>query len=351
MIALSAYVRRGPECQTLVKMVCMYDQGGPEVLRWEERELPAPGPGQIRLKLTASAVNFSDINNRYGRWGFSPRETWGMNPHERPFVLGLEAAGTIEEMGPDVSGFHLGQRICFGAGGGRRAYAEAANIPVEAAIPIPDGVDERIAAASIMKGMAVRTFLKDAYRLNAGEVILVHAAAGAMGHILCQWAKHLGATVIGTVGSEEKAAFALSHGCDHAFVYGHDDVLSRVKAITDARGVSVVYDGVGQDLVRESLGALGKRGMFLNYGQTSGPDFAISPKDMMYKSLYYHRPMMHDYIITPKHRADASRDFFDVLLRGVVKPAICQTYALREAAQAHRDKEARRSIGATLLIP
>lgn len=327
----------------MTKAIVVHEYGGPEVLKWEDIDLPGPGRGEIRLKINATAVNFQDINMRYGRWGFT-------SPRGLPYVPGSEGVGVVTAIGPGVTDFTVGQRAGFAASGGRQSYAQEMNIKAFAAIPVPDKISDEVFAATMLKGQTANMLVNEVYKLKPNESILVHGASGAIGTILCQWAKHIGATVIGTVGSAEKAGYAQAHGCDHVLVLAEGNLSKRVRELTKGRGVSVVYDGVGQAVLEESLASLAMRGMMVTYGQTSGPAPACDPSVLMRASLYFTRPMLHDFILNRAELLAASQAVYDVIQAGHVKVEICKKYPLSEAAQAHRDKEARLTLGSSIMV-
>jgi NADPH2:quinone reductase len=318
----------------------VHSPGGPEVLSWEEVPVGEPGPGQVRLRHTAIGLNFIDTYHRCGLYKLP-----------LPFTPGQEGAGVVEALGPDVTGFKVGDRVAYGTGP-VGAYAE--NRVVEAArlVPLPPTIDDRTAGAMMLKGLTAQYLLRQTTVVQAGETIVFHAAAGGVGLIACQWAKHLGATVIGTVGSEEKARLARAHGCDHVLIHGQDDIVARVRALTGGRGVRVVYDGVGKDTFAASLDCLSPRGLLVSFGQASG---AVPPFDILglstKGSLYLTRPTLGHYVGTPESLRAAARELFDVVGSGAVKIAVGQTFALKDAAEAHRALEGRRTTGSTVLLP
>lgn len=318
-----------------------HEAGGPEVLRWEEVEVGAPASNQVLLRQTAVGLNFIDT---YHRTGLYPVP-------EFPSGIGLEAAGVVEAVGPDVAELRPGDRVAY-ASPPIGAYAEARLMPADRLVKLPDDIDDRTAAAMMLQGMTAQYLLRRTHRVAAGETILVHAAAGGVGLILCQWAKHLGATVIGTVGSEEKAALARAHGCDHPILYRTENVVDRVREITGGAGVPVVYDGVGKDTFASSLDSLAPLGLMVTFGSSSGP---VPPVDVAVLSakgsLFLTRPTLFTYTAKRADLLASATDLFDVVRRGAVRIAVNQTYPLREAAQAHRDLEARRTTGSTVLLP
>ena len=317
----------------------MHETGGPEVMRWEEVEVGQPGPGEVRVRNTALGLNFIDTYHRTGLY-----------PMPLPTTLGMEGAGVVEAVGPKVKGFKVGDRVAYANPIG--SYAEVCLRPVARLVKIPAGVDDKIAAAIMLKGMTAWYLCKRTFKVGKGQTILVHAAAGGVGQILSQWAKYLGATVIGTVGSEEKAALAKKAGCKHVIVTSKEDFVARVKEITKGKGVPVVYDGVGKDTFMGSLDCLAPRGYMVSFGNASGAVTQFNPGLLAAKgSLFLTRPTLFNYTATPDDLAAAARDLFAVVKKKVVKISINQTYPLREAAQAHRDLEARKTTGSTILLP
>jgi len=317
----------------------MHETGGPEVMRWEEVEVGPPGPGEVRVRNTALGLNFIDTYHRTGLY-----------PMPLPTTLGMEGAGVVEAVGPKDKGFKAGDRVAYANPIG--SYAEVCLRPVARLVKIPTGVDDKIAAAIMLKGMTAWYLCKRTFKVGKGQTILVHAAAGGVGQILSQWAKYLGATVIGTVGSEEKAALAKKAGCKHVIVTSKEDFVARVKEITKGQGVPVVYDGVGKDTFMGSLDCLAPRGYMVSFGNASGAVTQFNPGLLAAKgSLFLTRPTLFNYTATPEDLAAAARDLFAVVKKKVVKISINQTYPLREAAQAHRDLEARKTTGSTILLP
>jgi NADPH2:quinone reductase len=314
--------------------------GGPEVLAWEQVDVSAPGPGEVLLRQTAIGLNYIDT---YHRSGYYPLPSL-------PAVLGREGAGVVEAVGPDVADLRPGDRVAYALLPG--SYAERRTAPAERLVPLPPGIDERTAAAVLLKGLTAHYLLRRTRRLAAGETILLHAAAGGVGLIACQWAKHLGATVIGTVGSPEKADLARAHGCDHVIRYDEEDFVARVREISGGAGVPVVYDSVGRDTFSRSLDCLAPLGLMVSYGQSSGP---VDPLDVgllsTKGSLFLTRPTLVHYIARREELRAAARELFDLVGSGTLRVRIGQTYALRDAARAHRDLEGRRTVGSTLLLP
>jgi NADPH2:quinone reductase len=317
----------------------IHETGGPETMRWEEVEVGQPGPGEVRVRNTALGLNFIDTYHRTGLY-----------PMPLPTTLGMEGAGVVEAVGPKVKGFKVGDRVAYANPIG--SYAEVCLRPVARLVKIPAGVDDKIAAAIMLKGMTAWYLCKRTFKVGKGQTILVHAAAGGVGQILSQWAKYLGATVIGTVGSEEKAALAKKAGCKHVIVTSKEDFVARVKEITKGKGVPVVYDGIGKDTFMGSLDCLAPRGYMVSFGNASGAVTQFNPGLLAAKgSLFLTRPTLFNYTATPEDLAAAARDLFAVVKKKVVKISINQTYPLREAAQAHRDLEARKTTGSTILLP
>jgi NADPH2:quinone reductase len=315
--------------------------GGPEALSWEAEETGAPGAGEIGVRHTAIGVNFIDTYQRTGLY-----------PIALPACLGREAAGVIDAVGKKVRGFRVGDRVAYLAAGSGGAYRERRNIPAERAFKLPAQISDRAAAAMMLKGLTAWYLLRRTYRVRKGDTIVVHSAAGGVGLILCQWARHLGARVIGIVGSDEKAQLARKHGCRVTFIGGRDDWVAGVKKLTQGVGVPVVYDSVGKDTVFQSLDVLRPLGLMVSYGNSSGPVPPLAPLELSRRgSLYLTRPTLDTYVPTRAALASAVRELFGVVKSGKVKIRVGQTYALKDAAQAHRDLEARRTTGSTVLIP
>src|SRR5690606_4470466 len=327
--------------QAMSHAIRIHETGGPEVLRWEEVEVPPPGPGELRLRQHAVGLNYIDT---YHRGGLYPVPSL-------PSGLGLEGAGVVEAVGAGVSGFSVGDRVAY-AHGPLGAYAEVRNLPAERAVKLPDAISFETGAAMMLQGLTAQYLVRRTHRLQAGETILVHAAAGGVGSILVQWAKALGATVIGAVGSEEKAERVKSLGCDHAINYAREDFVQRVNEITDGRGVRVVYDSVGKDTFVKSLDCLERLGLMVNFGNASGPAPAVEPLLLSQKgSLFVTRPILGHYIATREELDEMAADLFDVVSSGRVRIDVNQRFALRDAAEAHRALEGRKTTGTTILIP
>jgi NADPH2:quinone reductase len=314
--------------------------GGPEVLEAVDLPIPTAGPGEILIRQEAIGLNFIDTYQRTGLY-----------PIRMPAVLGLEGAGVVEAVGDGVSRFAVGDRAAFG-NGPLGAYAEFHVVSADRAVKIPAGVSSRDAAAAMLKGMTAEFLLRRCYPVKKGDAVLIHAAAGGVGTILTQWAKALGAQVIATVGSEDKADLARSLGADEVILYRDEDVAARVKAITGGAGVRVAYDGVGAATLEASLSSLGRRGMLVSYGNASGPAPAVEPLRLSRGgSLFLTRPTLFDYITTVEELDESAGALFEVIGSGAVKIAIGQTFPLSQARQAHEALEARATTGSTLLIP
>lgn len=314
--------------------------GGPEVLEAADLPVPTPGPGQILIRNKAIGLNYIDTYFRTGLY-----------PAKLPAVLGLEGAGVVEAVGEGVSRFKAGDRAAYG-NGPMGAYAEYHVVQAERAVHIPDGVDEETAAAAMLKGMTAEFLLRRCFSVKAGDAILVHAAAGGVGQILVQWAVSLGARVIGTAGSADKAALAKALGCEDVILYRDEDVAARVKALTGGAGVRVVYDGVGAATFEGSLSSLGRRGMLVSYGNASGPAPAVAPLRLSQGgSLFLTRPTLFDYVATTPELDASAAALFAVIASGAVNIQVGQKFALQDARKAHEALEARETSGSTLLIP
>ncbi|MGI9416955.1 MAG: quinone oxidoreductase family protein [Geminicoccaceae bacterium] len=319
----------------------VHETGGANVLRYEEVDVAAPGPGEVKLRQTAVGLNFIDV---YFRTGLYPAPG-------KPFIPGLEAAGMVEAVGDGVGDLKAGDRVAY-ASPPLGAYAAERLMPADKVVPVPDGVSDEQAAAMMLKGMTAWYLLRRTFKVERGQTILFHAAAGGVGLIACQWAKALGADVIGTVGSEEKAALASAHGCDHVIRYDRENVAERVKEITGGKKVPVVYDGVGADTFEASLDSLAPLGMLVCFGQSSG---AVPPFDLgilnTKGSLFLTRPSLMAYTAERKDLLTAASDLFAVVGNGSVKIEINQRFPLSEAAAAHEALEGRKTTGSTLLMP
>jgi len=319
--------------------ICIYENGGPDKMRWEEVPVASPGPEEVLVRNTAVGLNFIDTYHRTGLY-----------PVPLPAILGMEGAGVVEAVGPKVKEFKVGDRVAYANPVG--AYAEVLLRPAARLVKLPAGIDDKVAAAIMLKGMTTWYLIRRTYKVREGDTILMHAAAGGVGLILCQWAKSLGATVIGTVSSDAKAALAKKAGCKHVIVTAREKFVERVKEITKGAGVPVVYDGVGKDTFMDSLDCLAPLGLMVSFGNASGPVTQFNPAVLSQKgSLFLTRPTLFDYTAKREDLDAAARDLFAVIKSKAVKVAINQTYPLREAAQAHRDLEARKTTGSTVLLP
>jgi NADPH2:quinone reductase len=311
--------------------------GGPEVLQWEEVKLGNPGPGEARVRHTAIGLNYVDTYVRSGLY-----------PAPLPSGLGTEAAGVVEEVGPGVSDVKVGDRVAY-AGGPLGAYSEARIIPADRLVVLPKGITDKQGAAMMLKGMTTQYLIRQIYKVKKGDVILFHAAAGGVGLIACQWAKSLGATIIGTVGSDEKAKLAKAHGCDYPIVYTREDFVERVKELTKGEKLPVVYDSVGKDTFMKSLDCLRPFGMMVSFGQSSG---SVGPVDLgifaQKGSLFFTRPTLNTYGAKRSDMLAMAKDLFEVVQSGAVKIEVHQTYPLKDAVQAHRDLHARKTTGSTV---
>jgi NADPH:quinone reductase len=317
----------------------IHEHGGPEKLKWEEVEVGAPGPGQVRVRNTAVGLNFIDTYQRSGLY-----------PMQLPFILGSEGAGVVEAVGPKVRHLKPGDRVAYS--GPLGAYADVLLRPADRLVKLPAAIDDKTAAAMMLKGLTAQYLVRRTYRVRAGDSILVHAAAGGVGLILCQWAKALGAMVIGTVGSDDKVALAKKAGCRHVIVTSQENFAERVKAITRGKGVPVVYDGVGKDTFMGSLDCLSPLGMMVSFGNASGAVPPVNIGILAQKgSLFLTRPTLGTYNATPEDLQKAARELFRVVASGKVKIVINQTYPLSEAASAQQDLEARKTTGSTVLLP
>ncbi len=322
------------------KRIVATKHGGPEVLSVIDDEPPAPKSGEVTLRHTAIGLNFIDTYHRSGLY-----------PTKPPFTPGLEAAGVIEAVGPDVTDLEVGQRVAYGSGT-PGAYAERRTMSAATLVPLPDTIADETAAAMMLKGMTAQYLLRQTYVVKPGDTIVLHAAAGGVGLIASQWAKHLGATVIGTVGSKAKVELAKAHGCDHVVLYREEDLPKRVKEITGGRGVPVVYDGIGKDTFLASLDCLAPRGLMVSFGNASGPVDAFNLGLLAQKgSLYVTRPTLMTYAATRPQLLECANDLFDVVAKGKVKIEIHQRFPLAEAEAAHRALEGSATTGSTLLIP
>jgi NADPH2:quinone reductase len=324
----------------MAQAIRFHRTGGPEVLTLESVDVGKPGRGEVRMRNTAIGVNFIDTYQRSGLY-----------PMQLPSGLGTEAAGVVEEVGEGVDWLKPGDRVatCTSPVG---AYSTERNLPADKLVKLPDGIEERTAAAMMLKGLTVQYLFRQTYPLKAGQTILFHAAAGGVGLIACQWARALGVTMIGTAGSDEKAALARQHGCAHTIVYTRENFVERVKEITNGKGVPVVYDSIGKDTFPASLDCLSPRGFFVSFGSASGP---VPPFNIMMLSqrgsLYATRPTLFTHAANRESLNAMASELFALVKEGKIKPDARQTFPLSEAAEAHRTLESRKTTGATLLIP
>ena len=317
-----------------------HEHGGPEVLKLEDVDPGRPGTGEAQVRHTAIGLNYIDVYDRTGLYA-----------GELPSGLGREAAGVITALGRGVRGFRTGDRVAY-VYSRPGTYCEARNVPADRLVKVPRGISDEEAAALMLKGLTAHYLLRRTYRVARGETVLVHAAAGGVGLFLCQWAKALGAKVIGVVGSEAKAELARRNGCKHVLILGRDALAPEVRKLTRQEGVSVVYDSVGKDTFMDSLDCLRPLGMMVTYGNASGPPPALSPLELTKRgSLFLTRPTLFNYIATRQSLDAAARELFAAVKSRAVRVRIGQRYALADAAQAHRDLEGRRTTGATVLVP
>ncbi|MFQ6007166.1 MAG: quinone oxidoreductase [Woeseia sp.] len=322
------------------KAIRIHEFGGPEVLNWEEVEVPEPGEGEAQIRHTAIGLNFIDTYHRTGLY-----------PVDLPAGLGSEAAGVVEAVGPGVTDVQAGDRVAY-TGRPAGAYSEIRNFPARRIVPVPDGVSDEQGAAVLLKGLTAWYLLRRSYPVNEGDPILFYAAAGGVGSLACQWAKRLGATVIGVVSTDRKADLARANGCDHVVMSDDPDLPGSVRGLTGGDGVAAVYDSVGRDTFFASLDALRPHGTMVSFGNSSGPVGPFAPGELAKRhSLYVTRPTLFDFIDTRDKLLHACDELFGVIGSGAVKISIGQKYALRDAAVAHRDLEARKTIGSTILLP
>ena len=323
------------------KAIRIHEHGGPDVLRWEDVEVAEPGPGQLRIRHVAVGLNYIDV---YHRTGLYPLPSL-------PWVLGMEGAGKVEAVGEGVSEFKVGDRVAY-ASPPVGAYAEVRSMPADRVVALPDAIGDQTAAAMMLQGMTAQYLLRRSYRVQAGDAILFHAAAGGVGLMASQWARHLGATVIGTVGSDEKAELARAHGCHHVIVYSRENFVERVREITGGQGVAAVYDSVGKDTFTGSLDCLRPLGIMVSFGNASGPVPAFEPSLLAAKgSLFLTRPTLMTYTAKRADLVASAAELFEVVASGAVKIEVHQSYPLADTARAHRDLEARKTTGSTVLLP
>ena len=323
-----------------IHAIQVHTPGGPEALQWEEITVPDPGEGEVRLRQHAVGLNYIDV---YFRTGMYPAPS-------SPFIPGMEGVGVVEAVGPGVHGVHVGSRVAYGRNLG--GYAEVRNIDAGFVIPLPDDISDETGAAMMLQGMTTEYLLERCFPVKKGQTVLFHAAAGGVGLMFCQWAHAIGAHVIGTVGSREKAHLAEAHGCEHAILYKEEDFVERVKEITRGKGVPVVYDGVGKDTFAKSLDCLAPRGMMVSFGNASGK---VDPVDIgilsAKGSLYITRPTLMTYTATSEDFKHSATRVIDMVIEGNLKIHVNQTYPLEKAAEAHRALEARETTGSTVLLP
>jgi len=323
----------------MVKAVRFYETGGPEVLKLENVEVGAPGPGEARVRHSFIALNFIDTYFRTGRY-----------PLDLPNGLGSDAVGVVEAVGPGVTDIKPGDRVGYLIGP-QGAYSEVRVMPAAVLIPLPDGISDRTAATLMMKGMTAQYLFRQVHPLTGGETILYHAAAGGVGLIACQWARALGVTMIGTVSTDEKAALAKANGCTHTIVTSRENIVQRVKELTDGKGVKVVYDSVGKDTLMDSLNCLQPRGSLISNGTSSGSVVVDSQLLASKGSIWMTRPAMIHYIHPRAHMLDMAKELFDHVLAGRIVSEPQQEFALEDAADAHRALEGRKTVGSTVLVP
>jgi NADPH2:quinone reductase len=320
--------------------ITFHTTGGPEVLRTEDIDPGKPGAGQVQIRHTAIGVNYIDVYDRTGLY-----------PVKLPSGLGREAAGLITALGRGVRGFRVGERVAY-VYPTPGAYSEVRNVAAERLVKVPRGISDEQAAALMLKGLTAQYLIRRTYRVSRADTILVHATAGGVGLILCQWARALGAKVIGVVGSEAKAQIARHHGCRHVLISGRDDLVAAVKGLTRGAGVAVVYDAVGKDTFMDSLDCIRRLGMMVSYGNASGPAPAVSPLELGSRgSLFLTRPSLFNYITTRPELTAAARELFAAVRTKKIRVLIGQKYPLSRAADAHRDLEGRRTTGSTVLVP
>jgi NADPH:quinone reductase len=321
----------------MVHAIKVHQPGGPEVLQWEEVEVGEPGPGQVRLKQEAAGLNYIDVYHRTGLY-----------PQQMPFVPGVEGAGVVAVVGCDVTSVQPGDRVAYGGSIG--GYAEERLIDVDKLVKLPEAIAFDTAAAMMLQGMTAHMLIRSVYEVKAGDTILVHAVAGGVGLIVCQWANALGATVIGTVSTDEKAELARAHGCHHPIVYTRQDFVAEVERITNGAKLPVVYDSVGRDTFMRSLDCLWPRGIMVSYGNSSGPVEPFAPGILAQKgSLFLTRPTLYNYTASRAELEAAAAELFDVVASGKVKIEVRQRFALKDAAEAHLALEARKTTGSTIL--
>jgi len=319
--------------------IVVTELGGPDVLEWTERDVGEPGAGEVLVRHTAVGLNFIDVYHRTGLYAV-----------DLPFTPGVEGAGVVDALGEGVDDLSVGDRVAYTSNGPIGSYCEARVLPRERLVALPDEISDETAAAIMVKGCTVEYLVRRTYAVKAGDHVLLTAAAGGVGLIACQWLRAIGANVIGTVGSEEKAALARDNGCDHVILYREEDVAARVSEITDGAGCAVAYDSVGADTFEASIGSLAQRGIMVTFGNASGPVPPMSPLLLAkHGSLFLTRPRVGDYYSTPEETREGISALFEMVVSGSVRPHIGARYPLREVAQAHRNLEARLTVGSTVL--
>ncbi|CAK9311159.1 unnamed protein product [Citrullus colocynthis] len=324
----------------MVKAIRVHELGGPEVLKWEDVDIGEPKEGEVRVKNKAIGLNFIDV---YFRKGVYKAATL-------PFTPGMEAAGVVTAVGPGVNGRKVGDFVAY-AGNPMGSYTEEQILPADKVVPVPPSVDPTIAASVLLKGMTAQFLVRHCYKVEPGHIVLVHAAAGGVGSLLCQWANSLGATVIGTVSTKEKAAQAKEDGCHHVIIYKEEDFVARVNEITSGNGVNVVYDSVGKDTFQGSLACLKTRGYMVSFGQSSGTPDPVPLSALAAKSLFLTRPSLMQYTIIRDELLEAAKEVFANVESGALRVRVNHTYPLSEAAQAHTDLESRKTTGSVVLLP
>lgn len=316
--------------------------GNPDVMQWREADAPTPGDDEILIRHEAIGINYIDVYHRTGTYG---------KPLSLPSGLGIEGAGIVESVGADVSDFAIGDRVAY-VGGPPGAYSTRRCIPANRAVPVPDGVTSEVAAATLLKGLTVEYLLRRCYAVQPDDVVLLHAAAGGVGSLACQWLKLIGATTIGTVGSEEKAAAAKATGCDHVILYRQENFVERVRELTDGLGVDVAYDAVGKDTLEGSMDVTRPRGTVVNFGEASGPVDPIAPSALAARgSLFFTRPSLAHYTADRGELVTAAATLFDLVEKGQIKPGEFSSYPLSDVVRAHEDLEQRRTRGSVVLLP
>ena len=325
------------------KAIRIHEQGGPDVMKWEDVDLAPPGAGEIRMRHEVIGLNYIDTYHRGGVYKIP-----------LPSGIGSEAAGTVEAIGGGVTDFKPGDRVCYASGTPLQpvgSYAEARNVPAARLVQIPAGITSEQAAAMMLKGMTVQYLIKRTYKVKSGDTVVFHAAAGGVGLIACQWLKALGVTTIGTAGSDEKCELAKAHGAAHCINYKKEDLVARVKEITGGKGVPVVYDSVGKDTFDKSLECLSMFGMMVTFGNASGPVPPVNLAAQLKGHLYVTRPSLQPYSAARQDLLAMATDLFDIVKAGTVKIEINQRYPVKDAVQAHKDLESRKTTGSTVLMP